>query len=282
MISSSDMTALIQAEHDTIIDEYPWPQRKYDSLITTVAPYSTGTLSSSGTTLTGVNTVWTSAMVNRYIRIGSNTFFSRITAFTSTTSLTIESALPSDAAAGSTYTIFQHLYNLPSNFGRATNITGDWRLREISRSDIDRVDPYRSSTASVPDSYNIRGLDPNTTSSQLYQIEFWPVPSAATAIRVEYLISNSLSADTDEPLYPGDVLVWKAAETGAYFLFGKNGDDAWSLLAERYHQRYVETLQSAKEDSLARYSPVRHVRDVGHDMGRGSGFWIEHDDLFLR
>src|SRR3990167_6449388 len=184
MISSSEINDIISAEHDTLLNDFPWSQRKLDTVITTSATYSTGTLSTSGTAVTGASTVWTAAFVGRYLRVGSNTFFHRITARTGDTAITIEAALPSDAAALSTYTIFRHRYNLPSDFGRVLNATCDVRLGEWSRADIDRIDPYRTSTATRPDVYTIHGLDPDTSGSQIVQIEFWPVPSSAQAIRI--------------------------------------------------------------------------------------------------
>ena len=233
--------------------------------------------------MTGSSTVWTAAFVGRYIRIGSNTFFHRITARASDTSITIEEALPSDAAAGSTYTIFRHRYNLPSDFGRVVNATSDTRLTEAPKSNIDRIDPYRTSTASRPDTYMIYGLDPDTSTSQIYQIEFWPVPSSATAVRVEYLRTNTLSADSSEPLYRSDVLVWKSAESAAFFLHGRTGDAAWLALADRYHQRYNEALQGAKEDDLGKFSAPMHIRESSSDFGRSDDWELERDSgVFLR
>mgnify|MGYP001605589183 CR=1 FL=1 len=282
MITDAQINTIIQSEHTSLLEDYPWSQRKQDTVITISATYGTGTLSTSGTAVTGASTVWSTAFVGRYLRVGSNTFFHRITARTSDTAITIESALPSDAAALSTYTIFRHRYNLPSNFGRVLNVTSDNRLSEWTRADIDRIDPYRTSTATRPDVYTIHGLDPDTTTSQIFQIEFWPVPSSAQAIRVEYSRTNTLTADTDEPLYRGSILVWKAAETCAYFLHARTGDNAWMTLAERWHARYAEDLQGAREDDAGRASMATHVRDTSYGGDHGTDYWISRDPLGLR
>jgi len=283
MITSTNVNDIIDAEHDTILNDYSWTRRRVDTMVETVAQYSTGTLSTSGATVTGVGTVWTSAFVGRYIRIGSNTFFHRITARASNTSITIEEGLPTDAAAGSTYTIFRHRYNLPPDFGRVINATSDTRLVEAAKSEIDRIDPYRTSTATRPDTYMIYGLDPDTTTSQIYQIEFWPVPSSATAVRVEYLRTNTLTSDSSEPLYRSTVLVWKAGESAAFFLHGRTGDAAWLALADRYHARFLEDLQGAREEDLGKWSPVTHIRDSAYDWDRGDDFGIDRDiGIFLR
>lgn len=278
MIAASDVNTLIDGEHITILEDNSWLTRRAESVLTTVAPYSTGTVSTSGTTVTGVSTVFTSAMVGRFIRIGTNPYFSRITGFTSAMVLTIEAALPTDAAAGSTYVMFKHQYALPSNYGRLLDATLDTRLTEWPVADINRADPYRSSTASYPDIYALVGPD----SDNLYQIELWPVPSAAAQVRVSYLRLNTLSSDSDSPLYRSDVLVWKTAESACYFLYGKTGDQAWLGLGDRYHARYVEALDGAKAEDLGRWSPPFHLRDIGRTAGFGSDFWLNRDDLFLR
>lgn len=274
-IAASDINTLINQEHEEILEAWSWSRRKQENIIDTVSEYSTGTVSTSGTVVTGSGTTFTSGMVDRFIRIGSNTFFHRITAFTDTTTLTIEQALPSDAAAGSSYAIFRHRYDLASDFGRVLNITSDTRLQEWSKSDIDRIDPYRTSTATRPDKYTIIGPD----SDGNFQIEFWPVPSSAQAIRVEYLRTNSLSADTDSPLYRGDILVWKVAESGAFFLYARTGDQAWLQLADRYHARYLESFNEAKEEDLGKFSPAAYIRDRATAFDRGDDWYISHDPL---
>jgi hypothetical protein len=63
-----------------------------DGIITTVAPYATGTVTMTvgSKTVTGLGTAFTVAMVGRKIRFnGENTYF-RIASFTSTTVITLE------------------------------------------------------------------------------------------------------------------------------------------------------------------------------------------------
>lgn len=281
MLSDTDLLSVIQADHDTVLNDNSWSRRKADTLLTLVAPVTAGTISSvSSTTVTGSSTAWSSSNVDSYIRIGSATYFHLISSVASATSLTIEAAYPASVSSGTSYRIFKHVYDLPSDFGRVTNVTCDIRFAETSRESIDRWDPYRSATATRPDFYTVRGLDTNP--SGVFQIEFWPVPSSAQAVRVEYLKTNSLSSDSDEPLYRSDVLVWKAAESCSFLLHGKTGDAAWLQLADRFHARYLEALQGAKEDDLARYSPTTYVRDSAGRYGRSSDWYVEHDDLRLR
>ena len=280
MVTSTNVDTLLDTDHEEILEAHSWTRRKAEGLITTVAPYSTGTVSgsASSTTLTGASTVWTSSMANRFIRIGSGVFYLKISSVESNTSLTLEAALPAAVSASTTYSIFQHVYALPSDFGRLTSITSDSRLVESSQEDLDRLDPYRNATSTYPERYSIRGLD---TSSN-YEIEFYPVPSSATIIRFDYLKTNSLaSSDSSSPLYPSEVLIWKSAESAACFLFARTGDQAWTVLADRYHLRYQEALANAVETDLLRYSPAGHVRDSTTDGSVSDDFNLDHDVGFL-
>src|SRR3990167_5562213 len=58
------------------------PYLMTEGVITTVAPYATGTvaMTNGSKTVTGTDTVWTSAMVGRKIRFGSDNAYYRIAA----------------------------------------------------------------------------------------------------------------------------------------------------------------------------------------------------------
>lgn len=284
MLDDAQITSIIQMDHATILEDYAWARRKTEVMLQTVAPYSVGTVSATAGTniVAGASTAWTSALIGRHIRIGSQVFFHKISDVQSATSMTLEATLPVTVPTGSAYTVFQHRYNLPSDFSKVLSITSDNRMLETPKLFFDEIDPYRSSTANYPDRYTLLGLDPTNTTSQIFQIEFYPVPSTASSIRVEYLKTNTLDSDGNEPLYRADVLVWKASESAAHFLFAKTGDQTFAALAERYHQRYEDTFQAAKEDDLARFSAVTHVRDTSSQGERGDDFYISHDPLRLR
>lgn len=279
MISDADIQAITQADHQTILEDYSWSRRKADTLITLAGQYSLGTISTSGTTLLGT-TEFTADFVGRFIRISNNQFFTKLTAFTDSTTMTMEQAPPEDVL-DMPYVIFKHIYDLPSDFGRVLSVTLDTKMAEWSRGDIDRIDPYRTTTAAQPDIYSMRGLD--QTPNGVFQLEFWPVPSGSTQIRVEYLKTNTLTAPTDSPLYRSDILMWKAAESASFFLYGKTGDQAWLQLADRFHARYAEALQGGREDDLGKYSPQSYVRDRHYDLGRrGDDFYLSRDPLWIR
>lgn len=281
MLTSTNMNDLITANHQQILNDFGWTRRKVETILNTTGTYSTGTVSGSSgsTSITGSSTVWTSGFVDRYIRIGDNTFYHRITAVGSNTSLTIEGTdgLPAAVAAGTSYTIFRHIYDLPNNFGRILSVATDVGLVETTHQFLDRLDPYRSGTASRPDRFCIVGVDSPEASSGNYQIEFYPVPSSASTVRIFYLRTNDLDEDTDEPLYRSDVLVYRIAESGAHFLYARTGDKSWLDLADRYHDRYKESLEGALNDDLAKSSPVTHIKDALLETTHGDDWYINRD-----
>ena len=93
------------------------PYLMTESFITTVAPYTTGTvaMTNGSTTVTGTDTVWTSAMVGRKIRFGSDNAYYRISAVGGTTSLTLEVPYQGTTDTDATYSIYKDEYRLPAD-----------------------------------------------------------------------------------------------------------------------------------------------------------------------
>jgi hypothetical protein len=69
--------------------------------------YATGTVSiaAAGTTVTGVGTTFTAAMVGRYIKFSTDTQWYEIATFTSTTSIALKKAYQGTVLSGASYTI---------------------------------------------------------------------------------------------------------------------------------------------------------------------------------
>ena len=93
-----------------------------EGIITTVAPYETGTVdvTNGSATVTGNSTVWTAAMVGRKIRIAGENAYYRIKTFSSATSIildTIYQGTTKTLALGTnpTYSIYKDEYKLPAD-----------------------------------------------------------------------------------------------------------------------------------------------------------------------
>ena len=98
----------------TIAYAYPWDERRGDQIVTTVAPYSTGTVavSQAGTTVTCTGSTLTSGMVGRKFALSQGGPFYRIaTVNTGAGTFTI-SAFAEATVTASAFVIYQDEYDL--------------------------------------------------------------------------------------------------------------------------------------------------------------------------
>lgn len=93
------------------------PYLMSDGFVTTVAPYETGTVTvtNGSTTVTGSATTFTAAMVGRKFRVSGQNAYYRISAFVSTTEVTLEVAFQGTTASAQSYSIFKDEYRLPAD-----------------------------------------------------------------------------------------------------------------------------------------------------------------------
>lgn len=93
------------------------PYLMTESFITTTAPYETGTVTATNgsKTITGSGTTFTAAMAGRKIRMSGENAYYRISAFVSTTELTLEVPYQGTTGASKTYSIYKDEYRLPAD-----------------------------------------------------------------------------------------------------------------------------------------------------------------------
>lgn len=165
----------------------PWPERKAETIITTVAPYSTGTatFTENSTSVTGSGTAW-SGFSGRKIALGYNAPFYRISANGSVTAITLTRSYIEDTASGSTYVVYQDEYDtasvvdsISSAYLLHANTTGP--MLSVGEARID-IDATVQTTAGKP---RVVGLTTPTTSGTP-RIRITPVPDDVYAILVKY------------------------------------------------------------------------------------------------
>ena len=123
--NSSDTSARAYRIYDKIVNDAGMELRRFGfwdfdkriARLVFAGQYTTGTVTtvSDSTSLTGSGTTFTSAMDERYIRIGSESVQYRITTFTSTTVLVIET-YRGTGAGSLTYSITEPRLALPARF----------------------------------------------------------------------------------------------------------------------------------------------------------------------
>lgn len=192
---------------------HEWSFLRGFGVITTAAPYSTGTITTSGTTVTGSGTTFTSDMVGSLVYADGQA--REITAFSSSTQVSIDRAFASDFSSATAYEIWKVDYDLPSDFGglkgQVTYEDGEGilPLQWVNESAV-RI--MRSEQAIRKDAPEYFALVPKVvagddTSDQLFQLTLWPVPDVAYDLHFAYTvltpsISDDPSSNADDDNVP--------------------------------------------------------------------------------
>src|SRR3989339_1401472 len=111
----------IQIALERVYQFTDWPYYLQWGSIRTTATYTTGAakVTNGSKTVTGVDTVWTSAMIGRKFRHSDEAAYYRITAVGGDTSLTIDNEYQGTTdVVGSSYTIYKDEYRLASDMDK--------------------------------------------------------------------------------------------------------------------------------------------------------------------
>ncbi|MCP3975963.1 MAG: hypothetical protein GY720_15895 [bacterium] len=112
-----------------IAGKHDWPNLLVRDFVSLVAPYTTGTVSTSTTTVTGVGTTFTSGMEGRKFAKDYNSPWYEIATFTSSTVIVLADDYAETDLSGATYVIYEDRVSMPAN---CEGILGIW-LHDTSR-----------------------------------------------------------------------------------------------------------------------------------------------------
>lgn len=260
-----------------IMLSHEWQCRNTSALVSTVDPYAVGTATATqgSTTVTGVTTVWTAAMVGRYIRISTDGQFYKITGFGGVGSLTIETAYVPATQTAVAYEIFQYIYPLPTDcdFPQAYVAGNTNPLAHVDVNWVTLRDPNRVQTSSTPVAWVLHGADAtNTTPS----IEFWPRFPSAAAVRLEYMKAVDDLSGTGLPIVRADLVEFRAMHYVCMMLYAKLGDTHWQAEATTYDRIYEKVLDGAKQEDLVRFGPPPSVQ-FERPITMGAQYVATHD-----
>lgn len=123
-----------------------WPFLWTSDFFQSVAPYETGTVTATNgsPTITGVLTVFTSAMVGRKIRINNESGYYTIKSFTSTLVITLDENYTGTTTAGLSYSIYKDEYLLRGDLDaqkRIRNSENGYALFSMSATEFDSQYP---------------------------------------------------------------------------------------------------------------------------------------------
>lgn len=215
------------ALHDMVFGfEYKLPWLERSSFITTMAPYTTGTVAVTrgSASVTGTSTLWTTTNVYGVanartigkLNLGSSDVYTIASVGGAGTITMNERYVASaDLAAGSGYTYFEDEYALAADFLKPI----DYRIFSlalnvslIGRNDFRRRYPAPR-IAGIPTAATILDKIYSTTSTQPLQVQFYPYPNTNLIIPYSYITKNlavssagvestAMASDTDEPQLP--------------------------------------------------------------------------------
>jgi hypothetical protein len=254
-----------------------WNKLKLTRSFNTVAPYSTGTVTvDTAGTVTGVGTVFTTAMVGRKIKFNDylDSYF-EIATYASGTSITLTDWIGAAITTADTFSIFQNIYSVNTLFGLVYDVIYQVPLSKKSQSYFDKLDPSRTSTGSSPVYWAYAGV----TTAGVIQIEIYPVLTVVVSMRVAGKMKTATLGDSESPYLPEN-LVESHALLDCYRMKDiQQPKEGWGArLATQL--AIFQQLYSAFEDED--YQLDSHPDRVKDKMGVvpypvDDNFWVSHD-----
>ena len=240
------------------VESYDWSFLHQIVTIWATLQYYTGTVSVNhgSTTVTGVGTIFTPAMLGWYLRVGPTltTPGGIVQDVPSITTLTLTEPWGQPSLTGQQFNLFQVFYPVTPLI-EVMRVRQILYLEEISRAVLDFMDPSRISFGGNPSVYWAKGIwNPASPGGQLVQttnpiwsIELWPLSNA----QYPYLVEGKTQAvdmvnANDQPQLPSAVLVNKAAMYACMSIFASSGNPKWLSLGTMYQGIYKDELEKAK------------------------------------
>jgi hypothetical protein len=176
------------------------------STLTTIASYTTGTVSvtNGSATITGTDTVWTEAMEGRKFKLTSSAEVYDVLTYTSPTELILSQAVTADTDSELSYTIYQDELSLPSGCGEIVSISEPVNYITLEKIGLRQL---REKQMACYSAENYISFDNPSYFSLLSDstIVVYPAPSEIIHLTLDYTAKfTELSDDDDEPLIPAD------------------------------------------------------------------------------
>ncbi len=178
----------IQSAYEAVLSERPWVGLNGEGVLTTIAPYSTGTasVSSGNGAIVGVGTAFTADMVGRLFQLDGDADAYTVATFVDAENITIDRPYLGDIATGQGFRIFQDAYYLPSDVRTVRQMALPYSSRPLARVDdqfIQRTDPARS-VVGIPVAWAPAADSAETGSADdIWRwIRFYPLPDEPYSI----------------------------------------------------------------------------------------------------
>jgi hypothetical protein len=282
LATTAQVGTFVNSRHDELLHMHEWHRRKSEVHLAAAAEYTTGTvtLTNGAATMDGVDTVWTSAMTGRYVRIDDSLY---IFTYVSATSGTLSDykgnalAYPGATEAAQSYVMFKRWYSLGTGIEDVISVQHQSRIAECDQEWLDTMDPLRKATG-TPSRFAKGVRDANDV---LY-IELHPRPITAITVTAFVMKGHTDLATTNMPIVPASTVEWFAAVDTCFFLFAKTKEQKWLDLAVVYEKKGQASFEMVKIEDSKQFSRSPRVKDVGAGNGLAGTDWaVNHDTEIL-
>lgn len=257
---------LVNRVHQEELEGYSWVRRRTNTVVSSVAPKTGGTvaLTQGSLAVVGTGTAFAASDVGRQAKFSTDVPLFTIGTFTDATHITLTAPWPGLSTAGAPYTIYTQFYSI-SGADQIINITQRDYLEHVTREDLNYRDPQRNVTSNP----SIAWAPTGRTASDDAQFELWGLPSAAAGYAVEYLIKHTdFTVTSDRLLVPGSIVEYKALWDVCVSVYADNGDPRWIQMAQSWQAAYEEEKLNMIGVDKQQQSQIRQVRDtVGYQPG---------------
>ena len=278
--SGTEVTTMCQSKLDWIQDDicsrydFSW-LKKYGYVNTTIV-YDTGTVTctTDSTTLTGLGTTFTAAMVGRLFKVDDEESYYTISAYVSTTELTLASTYIGTTAATLSYNIYKTDYPLATDFKKML-----WVKQVVTNSKLINIpetifndyypDMFIRGEDITADSYSLTGID----SDGYYTIRLSPIQTTRKQLYYQYIKQlttiNTTGASSSIPTKWHDAFVFMCN----VFVF--NMIDI-PQKAQIYNTLYEQTIARMIEEDSKRDKSLSYVM-ANERLSRGRNNFVRFD-----
>jgi hypothetical protein len=253
-----------------------WQMLKLSRQLTTTAPYSTGhvTIDSAGV-VSGTLTVFTSAMVGRWMKVHYADSIFKIASYSGPTSITLEDWTGETLSTVHTYTIFKTIYRVPIEMRMLFDVAYQTSLPKKSQYYFNSIDPSKTSSGTP-----LYWADAGVDSSSYLLIEIYPYPDAVYPLRLYGKSASLTLAETDTPIIASDLIEALALISCFRMKDSLQPKSGWDGRLAEQLKWYSELLELNRYEDYSRSAHHEQVKDYmgGEDsFPPSSTFAANHD-----
>jgi hypothetical protein len=278
----------VQNAFRQVAERRPWSWRIRRGQYLFPAVYTTGTVAVTfgSATVIGTGTTFTSAMIGRQLRVGTQTPIYTISAVPDATTLTLDQAWGGDDASGVGFEIYSAYQTVPADFNYHLSVFDpryNWQLNlgvtqvELNEYDAQRANQASSSYCVVPYAYDLTVSPPRPT------VEFWPHMKSQYSFPFLYVARATDLGDSGASLpmfIRGDVLLEMALAEAARWP-GSSRDKPspyYSLSLAIMHERRAERMimEMERNDDEVSEMDVRYAVNLPFSpIPWADGNWLQ-------